>query len=230
MNAEINELLSYYLEEKALIDSLIKEDLINHDYKSAWLHSKSLGRIENQIRLLKSLIDPQADEKERLSRQSDFFIKRIESNKSDYYTTYMLEQIDKKLKALNNLKPHYFNDGQEFDDAIFELIEGRINSFTIQLKKSGNLYLNFSIKSNYLKIKLTPFSELLDNFQIGKFELINLKHIGFRKNKSKKRLQYKYPLSAFKDSIFIKEIVSRVVYDVFFHRDLDKITTLEIKA
>ena len=230
MNEELKELLTYYDEEKALLDSLIKEDLIDYDYKSAGLHSNALFKIENQIRLLKSLIDPLADEKKSLSRQIEFFSTQADLSGSNEYRIFMLAQIDKKLDNLNKQKPEYFNDGQEFDDVIFDLLEKRIKGFTFHLKKSANLYLDFSIKNSYLRIKLTPFSKLRDYLSIDKSEVINLKQIGFRKNKSKKYLRYKYPSVQFRDSIFIKTIVSRVIYEVFFYHDLDTATTLEIKT
>ena len=230
MNEELKELLNYYEEEKALLDSLIKEDLIDYDYKSAGLHSKVLFKIENQTRLLKSLIDPLADEKKRLSSQIEFFLTQADLSESNDYRIFMLAQIDKKLDKLHKHKPEYFNDGQEFDDVIFDLVEKRVKGFTFRLKESANLYLDFSIKNSYLRIKLTPFSKLRDYLSVDKSEIVNLKQIGFRKNKSKKYLRYKYPLVQFKDSIFIKTIISRVIYEVFFYHDLDTATTLEIKT
>ena len=230
MNEELKELLNYYEEEKALLDSLIKEDLIDYDYKSAGLHSNALFKIENQIRLLKLLIDPLADEKKSLSRQIEFFSTQADLSGSNEYRIFMLAQIDKKLDNLNKQKPEYFNDAQEFDNVIFDLLEKRIEGFTFHLKKSANLYLDFSIKNSYLRIKLTPFSKLRDYLSIDKSEVINLKQIGFRKNKSKKYLRYKYPSVQFRDSIFIKTIISRVIYEVFFYHDLDTATTLEIKT
>ncbi len=70
MNEEINELLSIYEQEKELIQSLIKEDQIHQDYKAIYLNSKNLNRIKRQIGLIKSLIDPHAQEKEHLKKDN----------------------------------------------------------------------------------------------------------------------------------------------------------------
>ena len=228
MNEEINELLSHYQQEKVFLDSLIKESLSEDDYYTTWLHSKALSKIKNQIRIIKSLLDPHANQKEYLKNRIDLLSDQVDFNQSEEYKTYFLSQIDKKLDELNSYKSDYFNDGQEFDDVIFDLIEKRIDSFVFHINKTANFYLKFSVKKSYLKIKLTPFSQVKEGYGINNPEIMVLKQIGFRKNNSKTHLQYKYSLDGFKDAIFIKTIVSRVIYDVFFFQGLDNLTNIEI--
>lgn len=228
MNEEINELLSHYQEEKAFLDSLIKESLAEEDYHAAWLHSKALSKIKNQIRIIKSLLDPHASEKEYLKNRIDLLSEQIDFNQSEDYKTYFLNQIDKKLDELNSFKSGYFNDGQEFDDVIFDLIEKRINSFVFHINKAANFYLKFSLKKNYLKINFTPFLEVNEGYNISSPEITALKQIGFRKNNLETYLQYKYSLDGFKDAIFIKTIVSRVIYDVLLNYGIDNLTHIEI--
>lgn len=231
MNEELNELIIYYEEEKSSLEELLAECLQFSDYKYASQFQRGLGIVNNKLNILKYFEDLNYLKKKKFSDQIEHYHKiKLINPLISAYIDERIKRDEKNLDALNTIKIQEFYDGQEFDDAIFDLVEKRIKGFNFRLKKSANLYLNFSIKNNYLRVKLTPFLELHDYFRIGKSEVINLKQIGFRKNKSKKYLRYKYPLMQFKDSIFIKTIISRVIYEVFFYHDLDTVTTLEIKG
>jgi hypothetical protein len=228
MNEEINELLSIYKQEKELIESLIKEDQIDHDYKAVYLNSKVLNRIENQIRIIKLFVDPHLEGKEQLKRRSDFLTEMSKIRQAEDYYALQHEKINQKLEQLNSYKPGYFNDGQEFDDAIFDLVENKISAFIFNLRKEENLYLRFSIKKNKIIIRLTPFADILSRDYFTKTAKIVLKQIGFKKNKSRTCFQIKHQLDGFKDAIPIKTIVSRVIYEALYNYQVNQSTTLEM--
>lgn len=231
MNEELNELIIYYEEEKSRLEELLAECLQFSDYKYASQFQRGLRIVNTKLNILKYFEDPNYLKRKKFSDQIEHYHKvKLINPLISAYIDERIKRDEKNLDQLTTIKIQPFYDGQEFDESIFDLVEKRIKGFNFHLKKKANLYLNFSIKNNYLRIKLTPFSNLGDYFSIGKSEMINLKQIGFRKNKSQKYLRYKYPLMQFKDSIFIKTIVSRVIYEVFFYHDLDKVTTLEIKG
>lgn len=228
MNEEINEILSIYKQEKEFIESLIKDDQANSDYKAVYINSKVLNKISQQIRIIELLLDPNLHKKEQLKLKLDFYaeINRFGTAK-DYYIDFQT-QLDQELKQLNSYKPGYFNDGQEFDDAIFDLVENKISAFIFHLRKEENLYLKFSVKKDKIRIRFTPFSDILTKDYFSKSAIVALKQIGFKKNKSRTFFQIKYPLEGFKDAIEIKKIVSRIVYEALYNYQLNKLTTLEI--
>ena len=228
MNEEINELLSIYEQEKELIESIIEEDRIDSDYKAIYINSKNLNRIQRQIALIKSLIDPYAQEKERLKRKIDFFVKKSELEESDEYRTQMLAQIDRKLDQLNSYKPGYFNDGQEFDDAIFDLVEQKIKGFIFNLKKENKLAILFKRTDKEILLAVTNIKKLKKQHILDKNAKAVLKSIGFREEKQVDSLVFTYGLDNFKDAIFIKTIVSRVIFDAFYFQGLDTKATIEI--
>ncbi|GGH09564.1 hypothetical protein [Pedobacter zeae] len=228
MNEEINELLSIYKQEKELIESLIKEDEIDHDYRAVYLKSKILNRIKHQIRTIELFIDPHLQEKEQLKRRSDFFAEMDRNGLAKDYYAFQLEKINHELEQLNNFTPGYFNDGQEFDDAVFNLVENKISAFIFNLRKEENLYLKFSVKKNKIIIRLTPFADILASNYFIKSTINVLKQIGFKKNKSRTCFQMKYPLESFKDAIPVKTIASRVIYEAFYNYRINQSTTLEI--
>jgi hypothetical protein len=219
MNEEINELISHYEQEKELILSLLKADQLDNDLEAVYLNSKNLFSIERQIRTLKSMIDPHAKEKEMLEDQK----KRLEAlnirqGMADFIKE-KIQTIDHRINQLNCHSTGYFNDGQEFDDALFDLVEEKINAFIFYLWKD-QLYLRFSIKRNQIRIRFTPFSEIPSQIYFQKENLMLLRIIGFRKNKSGSCLQIKLDLNAFKDTIPIKTIVSRVVYEALYNYNI----------
>lgn len=231
MNEEINEVISYFEEEKIRLKELMDECLSDSDFEGAHQFQRGIIIVNHQLDILKKLSDANYSKKKELENSIDFYNKILtrEPKISEYYTN-KINQVSETLKSLNNISNEAFYDGQEFDDAIFDLIEQRIKGFIFRLKKSANLYLDFSIKNNYLRIKLTPFLALKDSSHISKHEKKKLNVIGFSKNRSKKYLRFKYSLNQFKDAIEIKTIESRVIYEVFFYHELDTMTTLEIKG
>jgi hypothetical protein len=228
MNEEINELLSIYEQEKKLIESIIEEDQIDGDYKAIRLNSKNLNRIQHQIALIKSLIDPYMQEKEGLKKTIDFLVEKSEFEESDEYRTHMLAQIDRKLDQLNSYKPGYFNDGQEFDDAIFDLVKQKIEGFIFNLKKENKLAILFKRTDKEILLSLTNIKRLKKQRILDKNARTVLKSIGFKEEKYDDSLVFTYGLDNFKDAIFIKTIVSRVIFDAFYFQELDKETTIEI--
>lgn len=228
MNEEINALLSIYEQEKKLIESIIEEDRIDGDYKAIRLNSKNLNRIQHQIALIKSLIDPYTQEKERLKRTIDFLVEKSEFEESNEHRTHMLAQIDRKLDQLNSYKAGYFNDGQEFDDAIFDLVEQKIEGFIFNLKKENKLAILFKRTDKEILLSVTNIKKLKKQRILDKHTIAVLKSIGFKEEKHADSLIFTYGLDNFKDAIFIKTIVSRVIFDAFYFQELDKETTIEI--
>jgi hypothetical protein len=228
MNEEINELLSIYKQEKELIESLIESDKLDNDYKAIYLHSKILVNVQHQIRLIESLLDPHTQEKEQLKRTIDFYVNRSGPEKADDYRNHMLEQIDQKLDQLNSYKPNYFNDGQDFDDAVFDLAEQRIKGFIFNLKKEDELLLLFERNEKEILLSIPNLRRLKKNHLLNKITRNSLKSIGFKEEKHIDSFIFNYSLDHFKDAIFIKTIVSRVIFDAFYFQDLDNQTTIEI--
>lgn len=228
MNEEINELLSIYEQEKELIESIIEEDRIDSDYKAIRLNAKNLNRIKRQIAVIKSLIDPHTQEKERLKRAIDFLVEKSELEESEEYRPHMLAQIDRKLDQLNSYKPGYFNDGQEFDDVIFDLVKQKIDGFIFNLKKENKLVLLFKRTDKEILLSVTNIKKLKKQHILDKNARVVLKSIGFKEEKHLDSLVFTYDFGNFKDAIFIKTIVSRVIFDAFYFQELDKDTTIEI--
>jgi len=231
MDEELNEIIIYYEEEKTRIEELLAECLQFSDYKYANLFQNGLGILNNQLTILKSLKDSNYLKKKELKEQIENYHKLLLINPQ--ISDYLNERIKRdeiNLDDLSTYESRPFYDGQEFDDATFDLVEGKIQSFIFHLKKAINLYLKFECERNNFVISITPDEQMGREIHFPKAKKRLLKSIGFKRNKTKEYFQLKLPLLSFKDSQQIKIIVSKIIYEVFFINELDTETTIVIHS
>ena len=136
------------------------------------------------------------------------------------------KQLDEQIRILNEKPKEQRLDGQEFDDAIYELIEMKIAGFKFHLIKNDNLYIDFQLQGeNKIFISINP------DVRSGHHDIFHVKQkllaLGFIYNKEKDYIEYFYDLSTFKNSFAIKILVSRIVFDVFYYQSLDNPAYIE---
>ncbi|TCD11522.1 hypothetical protein EZ449_04460 [Pedobacter frigidisoli] len=228
MNEELKVLISYYKDEESLIESLIKEDVIDQDHQAIHLHSLVLNKIQRKINFLEKLTNPNAAKLEAVKNRLEYLNKLSNKNNAFNYHEEISKQIDHQLDLLNSFTTGYFNDGQEFDDAVFDLAENRIESFIFNLNKSRDLSLKFTKTGHEILVLLSNFKKLKKEYILDIDKRNILKLIGFREDKQMNALILTYDLAGFRDAIPLKQIISRVIFDVFNFQNLDNQTTLQI--
>ncbi|WP_231425433.1 hypothetical protein [Pedobacter sp. Leaf250] len=231
MNEELNELIVSYEDEREELTKRLNECLEDFDYLGAHKFQKGIAIANHQLVILNSIKDPSYQKKTELENMIRYYdrLKTISPLISDYID----EQVAKtnvELNILSNQKVDPFYDGQEFDDAIFDLAYSKILSIVFHLKKSSNLYLKFKCKKNNFIISVTPDEQIGNEVYFPKDKKRLLKSLGFKRNKTKEYFHLKLSLIHFKDSQQVKTIVSRVIYDVFYRNELDTETTLVIQS
>ena len=231
LKSDLEEIIEFYETEKGNLQHLIDECIQEMDFKFARYYSKGLRQVNKKLRTLKNFIDPFYDSKINLQSTKSLYEKRIinevfESMKNYYQRE--ISEIDKRLDQLNQQKSKEILDGQEFDDAIFDLVEGRIRGFKFHLKKEENFYLEFRrIEKIFLSISFTPAGNVKDDYLFWKWYLRPLKRLGFTFNEENDCLEYIYDLKSFKNSIFLKTFVSRIIFDVYYYKDFDNPAYIE---
>ncbi|MET0573087.1 MAG: hypothetical protein ABWZ79_16815 [Pedobacter agri] len=231
MNEELNELIAAYEDEREELTKCLNECLEDFDYLGAHKFQQGIAMANHQLLILNSIKDPSYPEKTELENMIRYY-DRLKTLRP-LISGYADEQIAKtkvRLNIVSNQKVVPFYDGQEFDDAIFDLAYGKILSFVFHLKKSSNLYLKFKCKKNNLIISITPDEQIGNEMFFPKDKKRLLKSLGFKRNKTKEYFQLKFSLTSFKDAQPVKTIVSRVIYDVFYRNELDTETTLVIQS
>lgn len=228
---DLDELIEYYQIEINTLEQLVKEDLEVMDYKAAHLHSKALAMTHRKLRVLNSLNDPYYEKKWSLEDQKKSYQKYTSDNNKfmNNYKEERLREINQKLEELNKKPKPFVEDSQYIDDAIYDLIEGKIRSFKLNLNKRHNFYLWFSLaEGGIMKIDMTPVKHLKSNYFIYQDHINGLKAIGFKLDKEEEKLYYEYQVSQFVNSIELKTLLSSVLLDVFYSQEMDRPAFLEL--
>jgi hypothetical protein len=233
MNEELNDILKFYEEEKESLEHIIKSYIEDFEYKAAYFHSKGLKKVNQKIQLLKNLIDPNSDKLEQLLRSKNFYdiIPHPELRENTEFLNYLNNQklkIDNQINFIKNTPKEQYFDGQEFDDLIFSLVENQIKCFRFYLNKESNLYLDFKKLNDSLVISIANYDRLKKEYILHKSSFKALKGIGFKKDKTGKSIFLVHSLANFKNSMVIKTLTSRIIYDGIGYYNINNATTIEI--
>lgn len=203
------------------------------DYKRADYFSKALWRVQDKLRLLQNFKNPFYQRIEDLKNRVAYYrsLKTKEPfTKLDTSFQNEIEDCEKEIRELKEKKTTINPETQEFDDAVFDLIEGKIKGFTLHLIKKDNLYIDFRLtEKKTLLISFTPLNNITNEYYDVDRIWKQLKLIGFTFNPESDSFQYSYNLATFKNSIFLKELTSRIVFDAFYLKDLDDPACIELR-
>lgn len=161
MATDLALLIDYYEAEKKSIEEMIKDNLVYENYFDAYQNKIALNLIYQELEVLYRLRDPNYVQKKDLrfnltTRQR--LVESIEQNHS-YESSYLQNLVkeyradEQQLNQLENTIPFLIDD-QQLDDAIFDLIEGKIRSFKLYIDFDNNIYFQFGASEDHLRISL----------------------------------------------------------------------------
>lgn len=229
MNSYLSELIELLEAESLKLENAIKECVEDSEYKQAHYHNKALNKVSLQLQTLKNLSDPLYERKRMLERTKIMYSRYTTDPKFAEMGKHLLQELKKEEGELDleKVQPEQ-PDSQEIDEAIFELVEQRIKGFRFNLYSESNLYLHFELIDDIIEISFTPFKELTNEHVLYKREKKALKALGFTYSTGKEYMYYNYNVNGFKDAIELKTLLSRIVFDVFFYKNLDSPATIEL--
>ena len=230
MKSELSEIIEYLELERTNLNAQKSDCLQQWDYKGAHYFSIALQEINHQLNILYNLNDPDYDLKRRLESQKSFYDPDIAETYNDTMKDYFVnkrKELDEQIQNLNNRIKKQSLDGQEFDDAIYELIEKKIESFRLHLKKQDNLFLEFRLQHEKVMIIFIRLDDQLEkNYLISDIKK-KLLALGFTSTEENNSLEYFYDLTIFKNSFDIKIFVSRIIFDILYYKSLDNPAYIE---
>jgi hypothetical protein len=228
--SELTELIEYLESEKNNLEKQKNDCLRESDYEGAHYFSPALQEINRQLNVLYNLDDPDYDEKSRLERYKSTFDIPLEGFECEHLKGIYAprkKELEDQIQGLNNRIKKQTLDGQEFDDAVYELIEKRITGFRLHLKRKENCYLDFMLnENNSILISSNPLGDSEDDYLMTQLKE-KMPELGFAFNDRKNCMEYSYELRTFKNSFDIKVLVSRIVFDVFYYKELDNPAVIE---
>lgn len=219
MDNDLDILIDFYNEEKSNLERLIKECIEEKDYEFAYFHSNALFIVNQKLGVLNSFKDPFYHEKKLLEIQRKNYEKKISEVPDDIMREYndkKINEIKSKEQEINKRVILPSIPGQEIDDAIFDVVEGIIESFKIYINRDYNIYLKFQLVApNKLRIALTPEDLLYEYYNLDEDDEKSLRAIGFVYNEEEKCYGYIYKFERFRNTIFLKTLLSRIFFDTF---------------
>ncbi|GJM32604.1 MAG: hypothetical protein DHS20C18_16050 [Saprospiraceae bacterium] len=231
MKTDFDELIEAVVVERINLEKELKECLDDGDYQSAQHFSDCLNIINRKLQVLMELDHTNglkiserkaglAKLESQLKEEKDENIIRIRKK--------MIEYLKKDLSELEARPITAYIDSQDLDEVIFKLIENKINGFKLYLVKEANFYLEFSLDSpKVLLIKFTEEKDLKQKDWLKASYVNKVRGLGFNGLGDRQSLALKYDFDQFKDTAGCIELLSRIVFDIYFFKGLDKEMVLE---
>ena len=222
---DLDDLIRYLENEKERLKKCVENAAQQWEFSEAKAFAKAHRLIASRLRALKNLKDPGFDKRTHLYRTLAFLNEQIKTH-ADVPPLVKLftEQLKETNEALDTLENATYSpiDTQHVDDAIFQLVDGTIESFRLHLNKSEELILDFVCRDRLLQIGLSYKKGAL--FPAMKKRL---RKIGFEKVDGSRRFVRGVDVSNFKDAQKIKQLLAVVVFDVFGRSWFDNPAALE---
>jgi hypothetical protein len=229
--SDLTLLIEYWEREKKSVEKLIKDLLDQHEYLYAEYQSKALWEINRNLTLFHRFQDPLYEEKARFENLKKLGSKRKKVLK-EFYLDITATQ-ERRLRQLDTQTKSFFCDSQQVDDALFNLLEGKIKLFTLGFLKKQidaesqddyNLKLDFKLEDgDILKIS-TPIGNNLkhvfSHFDLNEDETQRVnpfKGLGFELNEAEATLIYWYDIKNLKNAGTIKVLLARLMYEFYWY-------------
>ena len=233
--SDLQEVIEYYENEKRWLTASIREFLSDEEYLMAHYQSEGLSRIKHTLRILHGFQNPYYDRTELLTYQKESLEKAISKPGEHLLGIDQLKQwlteIEAELLELTGKKYEQRPDRQEFDDAIFDIVEGRSQGFRLHLKKESHFWIDFRLQDrHFIKISITPVHAITEEYLLGNYQIDTIKNLGFDFDEATGILHYSYTITGFKTAFFIKTLVARIIFDVFYFKEFDNPSFMEYLA
>jgi hypothetical protein len=217
MKSDLEEAIESYEIEKAELEKQITEYVKEADYLYAHYYNRALKTINKLLQILKGFQNRMYSHISEQLRQIDN-CRRMLADPTYSGNEYLKQHIigcESKILEFEQtpVKPSY--DSQEVDDALFNLANGDLDHFKLYFKSSPDVYLDFSLADQAIKIKIDYDLNVGVESSYVFSDVNKLKSLGFALNDS--HWVYMYNLSRFKDSLEIKVVLARLIYDVFHY-------------
>jgi len=221
MKSDLDQLIEQYEAEKSAFEQLLKDCLYLQDYLGAHHYSQTLYKIESELYLLYFFKDPLYHDKQALEKM--LLRSKGEPNYLQAFWEERIENEKNRIQKLSEAQDKFFYDTQEIDDGFFRLYEREIKGFKFCLKmKKENLCFDFELSESYVLNILVRITQVSNNTDIfDQYILKGFKRLGFKLNDEGNLLNYQYNMYGFKEAIFLKTLLARIIYEVYGYRSFD---------
>ena len=207
MNDQLTLLLSLLEEEKLQLQARIDAYLAESDYLLAHYLSEALYQLNGRLQILRSMEDKKYPQKESLRKTIHFFENRIAMENS----TPLKEVFEKLLMEEASL----------VKNACIDLLENKIKSFRLVLKKSANLLIEFRYRKKTLQLRLPNIKLHIRKQVIDEIHIQRLQNLGFILSATKSNLQIN--VTGSKEDILVRLLIilSIITFEIFSYSEFE---------
>lgn len=223
---DLDDLIRYLEKEKKHLKECVEKAAEQWEFSEAKAFAKAHRNIAGRLHALKNFRDPGFDERARLYHKLIFLEEQINTHANvPQLVRHFKEELKETNQALDKLEKarHSLIDTQHVDDAIFQLVDGTIESFKLHLNKSEELVFDFVCSDKLLQIGLAYKKGALFPYMKKR-----LRKIGFLKVDGLRKFIRSVDVSTFKDAQKIKQLLAVVIFDVFGRSWVDNPAELEL--
>jgi hypothetical protein len=215
LNTYLNELISHLETEKQRLQALIDACVAEKDYEYAALHQKGMYLVETQLNRAMQLKDPLHEEKLSIERQKEMYKKLLADSSlqgvSDLYLERLKTAMDKYDQFV--IPPHY--DAQEIDNALYDLMDGKINGFRFYLKKDDGVVVEFRRTGERVRMMVDPRPWLREDEYSYHHVAQSLAKAGLMADDLSGELYRYVDIRKSADVLTLKELLAHIVYNIF---------------
>ncbi|HTI61480.1 hypothetical protein [Mucilaginibacter sp.] len=224
MKSDLDLVIAALEAEKRSIQKMMKQSMSDYDYLIAYHHSEALIKLESRLNKLYTFKDPLHNRRQELKRQERSLKKPPEYFRKNkmlwkFFTDRQAAELKKNRLdlELESEKKVVFNDSQQIDDLIFDIVARKIDKFQIvfSIYDDDDVQITFEIDVDFLSICVNMFNPQEPDFVFDGRVSNPLKGLGFKYDADKQVFVYKYNLQNFRDATEIKILLSRLFFDVF---------------
>jgi hypothetical protein len=223
---DLDDLIRWMENEKERLKKCVENAAQEWEFSEAKAFAKAHRNIAGRLRTLRNLKNPNFNERARHYAKLEFLEEQMKANAGvPQLVKYFSEKLKETHQTLDKLEKvsYSFVDSQHVDDAIFQLVDGNIESFKLHLNKSEELTLDFLCRDRRLQIGLSyKKGALIPGVKK------RLRKTGFLKVAGLRRFVRSSDVSNFKDAQKIKQLLAVVVFDVFGRSWFDNPAELEL--
>jgi len=222
MKSELDLLIEILEAEKLSLESHIKQDIKEYEYLNVHHYGQALIKVNSQLFMLNCFKDPFYERENRLERMQNFYTRDEDIYLKSFWEERLLAEKEEILQ-LRRKSNTYFNDTQNIDDALFNLRDGKFAKLRLNFSHRGEpFYLDFEMGPEKILNISTKASNLVDGDDPDDLESNQLhlfRNLGFKLSEENDLLVYRYDMNDAKDTIAIKRMLSRIVYDIGYYGD-----------
>jgi hypothetical protein len=220
-------------EEQASLRHLIDTAVKCGEYLIAHYHSEAMEHVNRQLQTLRNLDDKRFDEKRGIKRLIQGSEKQLQSDLHENIKLYLEKEILKykqELEKLDSLEKVSVAESNILAHHLDLLINNKIKKVKIVLRRDYDHFIEIKKYKAGVKIVLPHLKTLLKNYSIQDDNLSKFLGLGFKITNQENKLTL--ILNRHKAEMVdeLKRILSIIVFEIYYFREFEGGTFLEIDA